>query len=416
VSGDDGRPVEDGGTDTPGRTGAFDHLFTETVRDGLGEEGYGSWRSIDAPGAVSLSFGFPFPDSFPNEELVEAAEAVFEVEGDRALQYGGGDYADRLTDAVVRQERGLGIDCAAENVLLTNGATHAIDVVCQTVLERGDDVFVEAPTFMGTLKLLGNYGADVTGFGMDGDGLRVEEVAAALETREEPPKLLYTIPTFQNPSGTTMSLDRRERLLELAGAHDFLILEDDAYGQLRYRGEDVPPLASLDGSDRVVRVNTFSKTVAPGVRSGWVLGDAEFVEEVTRMRAGGVNTFTQSVLGRYCTEGDYEANVAELRARYEERCEHMLDCLERHMPPGVEWTEPAGGFFVWVTFPDGVDTEAMLPTAAEEGVTYLPGNLFFPDDRGAESLRLSFSHVGLEEMDRAVGALARAARSAMAGE
>jgi 2-aminoadipate transaminase len=395
------------------RSGAFDHLFTETVRDGLGEEGYGSWRSIDAPGAVSLSFGFPYPASFPNEELVDAAETVFEAEGDRALQYGGGDYAERLTDAVVEQERGRGVDCAAENVLLTNGATHAIDVVCQTFLEHGDDVFVEAPTFMGTLKLLNNYGADVTGFGMDGDGLRVEAVAAALEAREAAPKLLYTIPTFQNPSGTTMSLDRRERLLELAEAYDFLVLEDDAYGQLRYRGEPVPPLASLEGSGRVVRVNTFSKTVAPGVRSGWVLGDEELVEEVTRMRAGGVNTFSQSVLGCYCTEGDYEENVAELRARYEERCEHMLDCLERHMPPGVDWTEPAGGFFVWVAFPEGVDTEAMLPTAAEEGVTYLPGHLFFPDDRGEECLRLSFSHVGLEEMDRAVEALARAARREM---
>ncbi|MEF8841061.1 MAG: PLP-dependent aminotransferase family protein [Haloarculaceae archaeon] len=400
-----------------GRSGAFDHLFTETVRDGIGEEGYGSWRSIDAPGAVSLSFGFPYPASFPEEELVAAAEAVFEEEGDEALQYGGGDYVDRLVESVVTQERRRGIDCGPENVLLTNGATHAIDVVCHTFLEHGDEVFVEAPTFMGTLKLLDNYGAEVTGFESDHDGLRIEAIAAGLESRREAgeptPKLLYTIPTFQNPSGTTMSRDRRKRLLELAAEYDFLVLEDDVYGRLRYSGEDVPPLAALDGTGRVVRTNTFSKTIAPGVRSGWVLADEEILEEVSRMRAGGANTFTQSVLGRYCTEGPFEENVAELRAEYAVRCDHMLDRLEEHMPSGTEWTDPAGGFFIWVELPGGIDTEELLPRAAEEGVTYLPGRLFFPDDRGKNCLRLSFSHVSPEEMERGVAALARATRAAM---
>ena len=389
------------------RSGTFDHLFTETVRAGIGEDGYGSWRSIDAPGAVSLSFGFPYPDSFPEEELVAAAEAVFEAEGEHALQYGGGDYVDRLVDAIVEAERRKGIDCGPENVLLTNGATHAIDVVCHTFLEPGDELFVEAPTFMGSLKLFENYGVERTGFESDADGLRVEAVAAELEHRREAgeatPKLLYTIPTFQNPSGTTMSLERRERLVELAATYDFVVIEDDVYGRLRFSGEDVPPLAALDGTGRVVRTNTFSKTVAPGVRSGWVL-------------AGGANTFTQSVLGRYCTEGPFEENVAELRAEYAARCDHMLDCLEEHMPAGTEWTEPDGGFFIWVTLPEAIDTEALLPRAAEEGVTYLPGELFFPDDRGHDSLRLSFSHVSPEEMDRGVAALARAARSALADD
>ena len=398
-----------------GRSGAFDHLFTETVREGIGEEGYGSWRSIDAPGAVSLSFGFPYPESFPEGELVAAAETVFDEEGDEALQYGGGDYVDRLVDVVVDQERQQGIDCEPANVLLTNGATHALDVVCHSFLEPGDQVFVEAPTFMGSLKLFGNYGVEVTGCETDGDGLRMDAVETELERRREAdrpiPKLLYTIPTFQNPSGTTMSVDRRERLLDLAAEYDFLVLEDDVYGRLRFSGEEVPPLAALDGAGRVVRTSTFSKTVAPGVRTGWVLADEELLEEITRMRAGGTNTFTQSVLGRYCTEGPFEENVAELRAEYATRCDHMLDCLESHMPPGTEWTEPDGGFFVWVELPGRIDAEELLPTAAEEGVTYLPGPLFYPDDRGKGHLRLSFSHVSPGEMDRGVEALARATRS-----
>ncbi|WP_135805261.1 aminotransferase-like domain-containing protein [Halorussus marinus] len=400
------------------RTGAFDHLFTETVRDGLNEEGYGSWRSIKAPGAVSLSFGFPFPESFPEDQLVAAAEAVFEQEGERALQYGGGEYVDRLTETVVERERERGIDCDEENVLLTNGSTHAIDVVCHTFLERGDEVFVEAPTFMGALKLFANYGVDVTGFEADADGLDVDALAAELDARRADgrplPKLLYTIPTFQNPGGTTMSRPRRERLLELAEEYDFVVLEDDAYDDLRYRGEPVAPLAALDDSGRVVRVNTFSKTIAPGVRTGWVLADAEPLAEITRMRAGGTNTFTQSVLGRYCAEGRFEADVEELRAAYERRCDHMLDLLDEHMPPGAEWTEPNGGFFVWVELPEGIDAEALLPTAADEGVTYLPGEQFFPDDGGENCLRLSFSHVSLDEMERGIRALARATESTLA--
>lgn len=401
------------------RTGAFDHLFTGTVREGIGEARFGDWRTVSAPDAVSLSFGFPFPDSFPNDELVAAAEAVFEVEGDHALQYGGGDYVDRLPGIVAERARGRGIDCGAEEVLLTNGSTHAIDVICHTFVEPGDGLFVEAPTFMGALLLFGNYGVEFTGFPVDADGLDVEAVAGALEERRregrDPPKLLYTIPTFQNPTGTTLSLDRRERLLELAGEYDFIVVEDDAYGELRYAGEELPPLKSLDDEGRVVRVSTFSKTIAPGVRTGWIIADEEIAEQVRRMGPGGTNTFTQSVVGRYIEEGHLERNVPELRRAYARRRDHMLSRLEEEMPAGTEWTEPDGGFFVWVELPDGIDAEAMLPAAADEGVTYLPGVSFFPDDDGGESgLRLSFSHVPLDAMERGVEALGRATRSALA--
>lgn len=397
---------------------SIEHLYTDALREVVDEDGYGAWRSIDAPDAVSLSFGFPFPESFPNDDLVTAAKAVFKQEGDRALQYGGGDYPDRLETAVADRERRLGTDCSAENVLLTNGATHAIDLVCSTFLEGGDEVFVEAPTFMGALRVFANYGVTVTGFENDAIGLNVDAVEAELRRRRadgrDGPKLLYTVPDFQNPTGTTMSLDRRERLVDLAAEFDFAVLEDGAYSELRFEGEHVAPLSALDENGRVVRVGTFSKTIAPGVRTGWVLGSEPVVGAVGRMRAGGTNTFTQGVLGRYCAEGKLAANVEELRVAYEARRDHLLDCLETHMPTEATWTDPDGGFFVWVTMPAGVDTEAMLPTAAEEGVTYLPGEMFFPDDRGARSLRLSFSHADFEAMERGVEALARASQAAIA--
>ena len=395
----------------------FDHLYTDTVRASLDEPGYGSWRSLTAPDAVSLSFGFPYPDSFPETALSESLDTVLQEEGSDALQYGGGEYVEKLKAGVLDREATHGVDAETENLLLTNGATHALDSIARTVLEPGDEILVEAPTFMGSLSLFENFGVDVTGVPLDEDGLQVDAVEEVLETRRErgepTPKLLYTIPNFQNPTGTTLSRERRERLLELAREHEFLVVEDDAYGELRYDGDDVTPLAAMDDDGGLVRMGTFSKTIAPGVRTGWVLAHEALQDEFSRLAAGGTNTLTQSVLGRYFDAGHYEPVLAELTAAYEERRDAMLDSLAAHLPSGADWTEPAGGFFVWVTLPEGVDSEELLPAAAEEGVTYLPGSHFYPDEGGARSLRISFSHVTPEEMDRGIAALARATEAAL---
>lgn len=392
-------------------------LFTTAVQATIDDEGYGAWRSISAPDAVSLSFGFPYPDSFPNEELLSAARGVFAEEGDVALQYTGGRYAAQLTDLVAELALRRGIDCNADQVVLTNGSTHAIDVVCRLFIEPKDSIFVEAPTFMGALRLFRNYDADVTGFPMDDDGLDVgalaDELAARRAEKRPLPKLLYTIPTFQNPTGTTLTLDRRRRLLELAEEYDFVILEDDAYGVLRYDGEDVSPLKALDDSGRVVYVGTFSKTIAPGIRTGWVIADGPIIEQVDRLNPGGTNTFTQGVLGRYCRDGYYDENVSELRRTYEQRRDLMLDRLTALMPPSTEWTTPDGGFFVWVTLPNGFDSAELLSTAAEAGVVYLPGEHFFEGRERCDSLRLSFSYASLDEIDRGIEALAEAIESAL---
>jgi 2-aminoadipate transaminase len=399
------------------RSERFDHLYARPIRETLDEPGYGSWRSLTAPDAVSLSFGFPYPDSFPEAALQSSLDAVLQEEGSDALQYGGGSYVERLVEGILGRERAHGIDASTDELMLANGATHAIDSIAQAVLDPGDELFVEAPTFMGTLKLFENYGVDVTGFPVDGDGLDVDAVADALAARrsrgDQIPKLLYTIPNFQNPTGTTLSRPRREQLLDLAAEYGFLIVEDDAYGELRYDGDGVAPLAALDDEGWVLRVGTHSKTIAPGVRTGWVLGHETVVNQIGRVSAGGTNTFTQSVLGRYFDAGHYEPVLEELNDAYEERRDAMLDSLAAHLPPGSDWTEPAGGFFVWVTLPEGIDTEKLLPRAAEEGVTYLPGSHFFPDDGGRRSARLSFSHVSAAEMDRGVAALARAAESVL---
>ncbi|MFC5278323.1 PLP-dependent aminotransferase family protein [Halorubrum rubrum] len=393
----------------------LDHLFSETVRETMDGSVYGAWRSIRDADAVPLSFGFPYPESFPNGELVSAAESLFEYEGDRALQYGGGEYADALPAVIVERARDRGIDCTTSQVHLTNGATNAIDTACQTFLDRGDTVFVEAPTFMGALRLFRNYGVDIEDCEMDENGLDVEALAADLAAREEAgdplPKLLYTIPNFHNPTGVTLPEGRRERLLELAETYDFLVLEDDPYGQLRYDGTEPPPIRALDGTGRAIRINTFSKTVAPGVRTGWIIAEEPFVEQFDRINAGGEPSYTRGLIARYAEEGRLDRAIEELCAGYRERRDRMMESLADRMPPGTTWSEPDGGFFVWVEFPEGVDAEGMLPDAIDEGVTYLPGSFFYAGDNGTRHARLSFSHVPPAAIDEGIAALATAVRA-----
>jgi 2-aminoadipate transaminase len=396
------------------RSGGLEHLFTDTVRDTMGSAVYGDWRSIQNADAVQLAFGFPYPESFPNGELVSAAESLTATEPKRALQYGGGDHAAGLREVVVDRARDRGIDCSTDAIHLTNGATRAIDTVCRVFLDPGDEVVVEAPTFMGALGIFRNHGATVTGVAVDEEGLDVDALAESLAARAErgapQPKLVYTIPDFQNPTGVTMATERRERLLDLAEAYDFVVLEDDPYGRLRYEGSERPPLKALDVADRVVRVNTFSKTIAPGVRTGWIVADETTAAQFDRIDAGGEPSFTRGLISRYCTDGRLDRAITQLCEGYERRRDRMLASLDAHMPPNVTWSEPDGGFFVWVELPDAVDAEAMLPEAIDAGVTYLPGSFFYPDDGGGRFARLSFSHVSPSAIDDGIETLARTVR------
>jgi len=400
-----------------GASDRFEHLFAERVRAAAGGDVYGAWRSVSAPDAVSLSFGFPYPASFPDGKLVAAAETVVDEAPDDALQYGGGGDADRLPAVVAARERERGVDCGEDEVVLTNGASHAIDLVCRVLLDPGDPVVVAAPTFMGALSILRNHAPELVTAPVDDGGLDVDAVAAELRRRREAgeplPKLLYVVPNFQNPTGVTLTRARRERLLELAAEYDFLVLSDDAYGDLRYDGEAVPPLAALDDAGRVVRVGTFSKTIAPGVRTGWAVAHESVAARLERTKAGGPNVFVRGVVARFCEAGHLAARLPALRRTYAERRDHMLACLDEHLPPAASWTEPAGGFFVWVTLPEGLDAAELLPAAAEEGVTYLPGGMFHADGGGERSVRLSFSQVPLEAMTAGVAALGRTVADAM---
>lgn len=396
----------------------FEDLLARPVREAVQGSPYGAWRSIASADAAPLAFGFPFPDAFPTDELGEAAEAVLAEDGAAALQYGGGEDVEHLAEFVVDRAGDRGIDTDEEGVAVTNGATHAIDGICGAVVEPGDPVAVGAPTFMGALTVFRTHGADLLGIPVDDDGMDVAALADELRARREEgrpiPKLVYVVPNFQNPTGVTMPRERRERLVELAIDFDLLVLADDAYGDLRYDGDPVEPLAAIDEEGRVLRVETVSKTIAPGVRTGWVIGHPDLVAAVGRTTPGGSHSFARSVLGRYCAAGHFEATVADLRDAYARRRDLALELLDEHLPPGSEYSDPDGGFFVWVELPEGADAGAILDRAVEEGVAYLPGTMFYPNGGGERSLRLSFSFASPEELERGIAALGRVTRSALA--
>lgn len=398
------------------QSSSLEHLLTDPVRDVIDKSAYGSWRGIATEDAVSLSYGFPDPDRFPQSALAESVEAVLAEEGDDALQYGGGEYRDALPSFLEEQERERGIDLETHDLLVTNGATHAIDTVCRAFLEPGDTIVVEEPTFMGVLGVFWNFGVNVVGVPVDENGMDVDALEATLAERrengEDSPKLVYTIPDFHNPTGTTLSRDRRERLLDLADAYDFGILEDGAYSDLWLDEQPPAPLAALAETDRVIRVGSFAKTIAPGIRLGWLTAPSQIQTAIQTVAAGGTNTFSQSVVGHYCESGQYDEALPTIRETYLDKRDHMLDELDAYMPADVSWTEPAGGFFVWVELPDHIDSGAMLESAAEAGVTYLPGAMFYDSQGGESALRLSFTYVKKDEISEGIEALAESVEAA----
>lgn len=396
----------------------YRQLYSDMVRETLSEPEYGSWRSIMGSDAIPLGFGFPYPDAFPLQELGASVDTLFEEESGAALQYGGGEYASMLPEAVMNIAAERGMACTEDEIVLTNGATHAIDLVSQTFLDTTDVVFVEEPTFVGALRIFQNYGVDTAGCEMDDEGLSVTALEAELERRkkhgEQLPTLLYTIPNFQNPTGRTLSTDRRERLLELAVEYDFLIMEDDPYGELRFDGEDPPLITELDEDGRAMHVNTFSKTIAPGLRSGWIIADEAVATQLNRVNAGGANTFTRGIIARYWDDGNYHQRVSEISEGYRERRDTMIDALNEYMPPGTTWSTPNGGFFIWVECPEEIDTDEMISDAIDTGVAYLPGSMFYPDDGGENKIRLSFSYPSPTEIDRGIERLGQTVAAELA--
>jgi 2-aminoadipate transaminase len=364
---------------------------------------------------ISFSFGFPDPASLPADEVAAVTTRVLAERGPAALQYG--DYVgySGLIDAVIAKlSRDQGIQARRENVLITAGGSQAIGLLLDALVDWGDTVVSEMPTWVGAVQAFRNVGANIVSIPVDGEGIDVTALDRELRRLREHgtiPKFIYANANFQNPTGATMTLRRRQDLLALARAANTLLVEDDAYFDLRYDGEPLPTVYSLDDSGSVVYMGTLSKTMGPGMRLGWLVGPPDLIRRVSALKVdGGTNVFGAHVAADWLPE-KLLPHVGRLREVYQRRRDLMLVALERHMPPGSTWTIPDGGFFIWLTLPPEIDTRRMHPQVQERGVEYLPGPVCFAGNAGANHLRLSYSFVEDELIEpgvRVIGEVANA--------
>ncbi|MEP6954346.1 MAG: PLP-dependent aminotransferase family protein [Solirubrobacteraceae bacterium] len=355
----------------------------------------------ERPEVISLAGGLPDTSTFPAEELAAVLSRLAAADSARALQYGPTDGLASVKDAIVTVMAAEGVDVGAEDVLVTTGGQQVIDLVCKTLVDPGDVIVAEAPTYPGAVPAFSAYQADVVQIAIDDAGMRVDELEATLDRlgsgpTPRRPKFIYTIPTFQNPGGVTMSLPRRKRLVEVARERELLVLEDNPYGLLRYEGEALPTLYSLDGGDFVIYLGTFSKILSPGVRVGWSVAPAPVLEKMNLGKQASdlcSSSLSQLFVSRYFAEGRWEGYLASLRELYGHRRDVMLEALAEHLPPEATWTRPQGGLFVWATLPDYLDTTDLLARALSRNVAFVPGRAAYLDGRGGSSMRLNFSGV-----------------------
>lgn len=365
---------------------------------------------------ISFAGGFPAPETFPCEEVAEVASQIARLEGATSLQYGPTEGLYALRELIAERLHRQGIACTAEEVLITNGSQQALDLIGKVLLDPGDGVIVEQPAYIGGVAALGQYEADFVGVPMDMEGLQVEQLAQRLNERKgqgdaTPVKACYTVTNFQNPSGVTLSLARRRALLALAEKEDFCIIEDNPYGDLRFEGEPIPPIKVDDTSGRVLYLGSFSKVFIPGFRLGYVVGPQAVIAKLAIAKQGAdlcSNTFGQRVILECARRGMLEGLIGRSIDIYRVKRDLMLKALDEYFPPGVTWTRPQGGFFVWVTLPQGMDAKALLPQAvAQERVAYVSGGAFFTDGTGANTIRLAFSQAADDAIVEGIRRLGR---------
>jgi len=373
-------------------------------------------KVAERPDVLSFAGGLPAPELFPVEAIAQAHAEVFAEEGRAALQYSTTEGYGPLREWICSHLGGQGLHVATDQVLITNGSQQGIDLVAKVLLDPGDVVVVENPSYLAALQVFSGYEAAYAVVGSDDQGMRVDELEGILQGGRKP-KLIYLVPNFQNPKGTTLSLERRHALVRFAQRHRILILEDNPYGELRFRGAHLPSLASLDTEGVVINLGTFSKTLAPGLRIGWAVGPREFIRTLTVVKQSAdlhTATVAQRATARLLSRFDYNANLDKLRAVYGERCQAMLGSLEKHMPPGTRWTEPDGGMFLWVELPRGMSADTLFPQALEKRVAFVPGSPFFAAEPRSEFMRLNFSNRPpelIEEGMRRLGAVIAAAQT-----
>lgn len=369
-------------------------------------------KLTELPDIISFAGGLPAPDVFPVEEFRQSCDQVLLENGAQALQYSTTEGLIPLREMIARHTSRYGIEVNAENILITTGSQQALDLIGKIFINPGDRILVESPTYLGALQAWNSYSAEYLPVLVDQHGMITDALEEALRSG---PKFIYVLPNFQNPTGVTLSLERRLKLVELADRYGVPVIEDDPYGQLRYEGEHLPSVATLDERFRdnhgacyrgnVICMSTFSKTLAPGLRLAWLIAPPEVINKLVQAKQGAdlhTPTFTQMTAYEISRGGFLDRHIKVIRQVYKERRDVMLSAMERYFPPEVRWTHPEGGLFLWARLPEDIDSTVVLRTAVESKVAFVPGAPFYPYSGVQNTLRLNFSNATPENITEGI--------------
>ena len=375
------------------------------------------------PGVISFAGGLPSPDVFPVEEFKTACQYILENCADQALQYGTTEGLTQLREMICERSGRYGINIRPQNVLITNGSQQALDLIGKVFIDPGDKIAVESPTYLGAIQAWKVYGAEFVTVESDKDGMIPESLEAQMKHK---PKLVYLLPNFHNPMGTTLPLERRKRIIEICHEHQVPIIEDDPYGQLRYEGEHIPPVVKLDsdlrGNDiedyqgNVIYLSTFSKTLAPGLRLAWVIAPEEIIMKLVQAKQGSdLNTSTLvQYLAYEVSKGTFlDEHIKVIRKVYGQRRDLMMELIDELFPSEVTYLRPEGGLFLWVITPPKLNTQELLPIAVAQKVAYVPGAPFHPNGGGLNTMRMNFSNASEEGIREGMRRLSTGLKSAL---
>ena len=375
------------------------------------------FKVLGDPSIISFAGGNPDPSTFPADKMAVIAAELFEKQPSAALQYSVTEGYPALREKIAaRLKTKFNIGTENDSLLVLTGGQQGIDLTCKVLCNEDDVVICEEPSFIGALNAFRTYKTRLRGVPMDDDGMNTDALEEVLKS-EPRAKLIYTIPTFQNPMGVTMSLEKRKKVYELAKKYGVVILEDNPYGELRFAGEDIPSIKSFDTDGIVVYCGSFSKILSPGMRMGFVSAPAEIAAKMTvgkQVTDVHSNIFFQMLVNRFLEEYDLDEHIAKIRVLYKEKCEAMLSCLEKHLPEGCTFTHPQGGLFIWCKLPESIDANVFSKELVKEKLAVVPGSAFLTDEKTQTScIRLNYSMPTIEQIEKGTEILGRCIREKM---
>ncbi len=389
----------------------FEGLYADRAKCMKTSEIREFFKLTEEPDVMSFAGGFPSAEFFPMEKVSEVITGLIDEEGKYALQYGPTEGNLDLRKYLAHKMTVEGIPSTEDNIIITNGSQQGMDLLSKLFLNPGDAVIVEEPGYVGGLGAIYNYQGDRMPIPMDKDGIQVDILALKLRKLKmegRSPKFAYLVPNFQNPTGISMSLERRQQMLQLAKEYNFIILEDNPYGEIRFEGEPIQSMKSMDTEDRVIYLGSFSKTFIPGIRVGWIVANEGVIQKLACAKQATdlcSNSLGQRMAYRFASSGYIDTHVSSLTARYKEKCDLMLSCMDKHFPEGVTWTRPEGGFFIWVTLPEGMNARDLLYKAIERRVAFVDGAGFFVNGNGKNTARFAFSEACPDKIRRGIAIL-----------